>query len=94
MAIYDPNSNQHSDGREQFTDPRKPKQKSIFLRMKLANLKNARLVARYFDVYRNYLWNNNLPDDSKSISVDALFDFVENHIDEDERNDLISQSKF
>ena len=41
---------------------------------------NARLIARYFEVYKMYLQDNGLDDDSNSISVKDLIDFVENNI--------------
>lgn len=48
----------------------------------------AKNVYLYFRVYQHYLMNHNLDDDSNSIDVDSLMDFVENQIDEEEREEL------
>jgi hypothetical protein len=43
----------------------------------------AKVIVRYFDLYRQYLMENNLPDDSNSIHVKDLVDFVEQQINPD-----------
>jgi hypothetical protein len=51
---------------------------------------NARQVVRYFKIYKQFLRENNLDDDSKEISVESLINFVENHISEDDRMEIIT----
>lgn len=51
---------------------------------------NALQVVRYFKIYKQFLMENNLADDSKDISVESLIDFVENNIEEDERMEIIT----
>lgn len=41
----------------------------------------AKKVVRYYLIYREYLLEHNLPDDSNTITVSNLIDFVENQID-------------
>lgn len=53
---------------------------------------NARKIARYFLIYKEYLLDNNLEDDSKTITAKDLIFFVDNNIDPDdleEYNELI-----
>lgn len=45
---------------------------------------NAKMVHDYFIRYKQYLLDNNLDDDSKTITVKQLIRFVDNHIDEEE----------
>lgn len=47
----------------------------------------------YFRVYQHFLINDKLDDDSDTISVDDLVEFVKNHINEDERNELLTFCK-
>lgn len=46
---------------------------------------NAKQVYRNFIIYNHYLIENNLENDSKTISVSALMDFVENEIDDEDK---------
>lgn len=49
---------------------------------------NAKLTVKFYHMYRQYLLNNNLADDSAEISVEDLHDFVMGQIDDEERLSL------
>lgn len=46
---------------------------------------NAKLVVRYYHIYREYLWENGLDDDSKTIDVESLVNYVNSEIDTETR---------
>lgn len=48
----------------------------------------AKNIYRAYLIYREYLSNNNLDDDSNSITADAVIEFVEKEIDEEERKEI------
>jgi hypothetical protein len=52
----------------------------------------ARTVVRYFEIYKQYLTDNNLDDDTNSISVEDLIDFVESQIDEEDRAEYMKHT--
>lgn len=41
---------------------------------------NAKKIHRYFEIYREYILDNNLEDDSDLITIDSLIAFVEDEI--------------
>ena len=45
----------------------------------------AKNIWRYYSIYRQHLMNNKLKDDSSTISIDELVDFVENNITDEDR---------
>jgi len=51
----------------------------------------ARTLVRYYSIYRQHLFDNNLPDDSNEISVEELTDFVENQISLEDRFNIIDR---
>lgn len=53
---------------------------------------NARTVYYYFRVYQHFLQENNIEDDSKTITVKDLMDYVENHISEEDKIRILNFS--
>lgn len=51
----------------------------------------ARTLVKYYSIYRQYLLDNNLPDDSNEISVEELIDFVENQISLEDRFNIVDR---
>lgn len=51
----------------------------------------AKTIWRYYSIYRQHLMNNKLKDDSSTISVAELVDFVENHITDEDRLQLADE---
>jgi hypothetical protein len=51
---------------------------------------NARQVVRYYKIYKTFLLENSLDDDSKEISVEDLIDYVDNHISEEDKMEITS----
>ena len=45
----------------------------------------AKNIVLYYHIYREFLWENNLDNDSNGITVDELIDYVDNQIDVDDR---------
>jgi hypothetical protein len=52
---------------------------------------NARTTVRYFKIYKMYLMDNNLADDSKTITVKDLHDFIHEMLDPDEIEEYIQK---
>ena len=48
----------------------------------------AKEVYYNYRIYQHFLIENNLDDDSNSISVEDLMEYIENHIDEDDKKRL------
>jgi len=53
----------------------------------------AEKIYLYFRVYQHHLINNNLPDDSDTITVDDLVEYVEKEISDEDRKELIEFCK-
>lgn len=52
---------------------------------------SAKTIWRYYSIYKQYLLNNSLADDSSTISIDELVDFVENQITNEDRLQLADE---
>lgn len=45
----------------------------------------AKVIATYLEVYKQYLLDNNIEDDSKSITVEGLINFIDEEFTEEDR---------
>ncbi len=51
-----------------------------YMRKTNLGIRKASQIVEYYKIYKSYLLDQNLQDDTDSITVDQLVDFVENHI--------------
>lgn len=54
----------------------------------------AREIARYFEVYKMYILDNNLDDDSKEINITELVNFVDNEISPEDFKECYQKTTF
>jgi hypothetical protein len=54
----------------------------------------AKKIVMYFHIYKMYLQENSLDDDSNSISVPDLISFVEDEVDKEDQDRYLRQFNF
>lgn len=64
-----------------------------FLTKNSLNMFNAMTTARYYEIYKMYVCEHHLPDDSKTITVTALHNFIHQNLDADEIEEYLQRAE-